>query len=283
MSETLSPYVFDATAGNFDRLVLDNSARGLVLAHFWSPRAGPCMLLMPRLVRLATEFAGRFLLVMVNTDELGSQARALGVTSVPTVKFFLGGKAAHTIHGAESEEVFRTALRRFLADSREEPRLAALALHQAGDSEAAIAMLARLAVEQPEDLAVAADLAKLLTLAGRPDEALALLAALPAAARGEAGIAPLLAHLELIDAARNETLAATPAEQEPARRLTQAARALFDDDPESAMELLLDLAAQAPAYREDIGRRALLALFGMFGPEHALTRRFRARLAALES
>ncbi|TXT20398.1 MAG: hypothetical protein FD132_1305, partial [bacterium] len=43
------------------------------------------------------------------------------------------------------------------------------------------------------------------------------------------------------------------------------------------------LAAQAPSYRDDIGRRALLALFGMLGPEHALTRRFRARLAALGS
>ncbi len=257
--------------------------RGLVLAHFWSPRAGPCMLLMPRLLKLASEFTGRFLLVMVNTDELGRQARDLGVTSVPTVKFFLGGKVAHTIHGAESEEVFRTALRRFLADPREEPRLAALALHQAGDSEAAIAMLARLAVDHPQDLAVATDLAKLLTLAGRPDEALALLAALPAAARADAGVAPLLAHLELIDAARDDSAASTQAEREPAYRLNQAARALFDDDPESAMESLLDLAAQAPTYRDDIGRRALLALFAMLGPEHALTRRFRARLAALGS
>ncbi|MCU0933914.1 MAG: tetratricopeptide repeat protein [Thiobacillaceae bacterium] len=255
MSESLSPFVFDASAENFDRLILGNSARGLVLAHFWSPRAGPCMLLMPRLLKLASEFTGRFLLVMVNTDELGRQARDLGVTSVPTVKFFLGGKVAHTIHGAESEEVFRTALRRFLADPREEPRLAALALHQAGDSEAAIAMLARLAVDHP----------------------------LPAAARADAGVAPLLAHLELIDAARDDAAAATLAEREPAYRLSQAARALFDDDPESAMESLLDLAAQAPTYRDDIGRRALLALFGMLGPEHALTRRFRARLAALGS
>ncbi len=283
MSESLSPYVFDASAENFDRLILGNSARGLVLAHFWSPRAGPCMLLMPRLLKLAAEFTGRFLLVMVNTDELGRQARDLGVTSVPTVKFFLGGKVAHTIHGAESEDVFRTALRRFLADPREEPRLAALALHQAGDSEAAIAMLARLAVEQPQDLAVATDLAKLLTLAGRPDQALALLAALPAAARADAGVAPLLAHLELIDAARDDAAASKLAEREPANRLQRAARALFDDDPESAMESLLDLAAQAPGYRDDIGRRALLALFAMLGPEHALTRRFRARLAALGS
>jgi thioredoxin-like negative regulator of GroEL len=42
---------------------------------------------------------------------------------------------------------------------------------------------------------------------------------------------------------------------------------------------LLALARAAPDYREDIGRRGLIALFGMLGPEHELTRRFRAELA----
>ena len=71
----LLPYVFDASRENFDGLVLGNSARGLVLVHFWSPKAGPCMVLMPRLVKLATEYGGKFLLVMLNTDELGALAR----------------------------------------------------------------------------------------------------------------------------------------------------------------------------------------------------------------
>ena len=103
MSPQLSPYVFDATPDNFERLVLGNSMKGLVLVHFWTPKAGPCMILMPRLVRLATEYGGRFLLVMANTDELGRQAHGLGVTSVPTVKFFLQGRVVHTVHGAEPD------------------------------------------------------------------------------------------------------------------------------------------------------------------------------------
>lgn len=66
-----SPYVFGATTDNFHKLVLENSDKGLVLVNYWSPKAGPCMMLMPRLVRLATEFGGRFLLVMLNTDDHG--------------------------------------------------------------------------------------------------------------------------------------------------------------------------------------------------------------------
>lgn len=274
---SLSPYVFDATRENFDSLILGNSMRGLVLVNFWSPKAGPCMLLMPRLVKLAAEYGGRFLLVMVNTEELGQRARGLGVTSVPTVKFLLRGEVVHTIHGAEGDATFRTALARFLASDQDRLRMSALRMHQAGDTEGAIALLARIAVEDASDLAVAADLAKLLTLAGRPHEALSLLAALPPSARSQSDIGGLLAHLELIEAA-NQEHADTDT---PAARLTHAAQALFEDQPEQALAELLELTRHAPAYRDDIGRRAMLALFGMLGGEHELTRRFRARLAEL--
>lgn len=274
---TLTPYVFDATPENFDALILGNSMRGLVLANFWSPKAGPCMVLMPRLVKMAAEYGGRFLLVMINTDELGQRARSLGVTSVPTVKFFLRGETVHTIHGAESDATFHAALGRFLANDQDRLRISALRLHQDGDTEGAIALLARIAVEDPADLAVAADLAKLLTLAGRPHEALELLAALPSAARAQPNIAGLLVHLELIEAAGKEFTAADT----PDARLSHAAQALFDDQPERALEELLALARMAPDFRNDIGRRAMLALFGMLGGDHELTRRFRARLAEL--
>jgi putative thioredoxin len=245
------------------------------------------MLLMPRLVRLATQYGGRFLLAMANTDVLSRQAHALGVTSVPTVKFFLQGQVVHTIHGAEPDGTFHEALARYLAGEQDAARMAALAAHQRGDTAGAIEQLARLAVEQPEDLAVASDLAKLLTLAGRPGEALALLSTLPQAARQSQGIAPLLAHLELIDAAQNGPgdaeglLASDPSNREA--RLALAARALFDEAPQAALEYLLELARMAPDFREDIGRRAMLALFGMLGNEHPLTRQYRSALAGLHA
>lgn len=285
MSEPLSPFVFDASPENHDTLILGNSMKGLVLVHYWSPKAGPCLVLMPRLVRLATEYGGRFLLVMANTETLHREARKAGVTSVPTVKFFLRGEVVHTIHGAEPERSFHEALARFLANREDAARMAALAAHQAGDTSAAIEQLARLAVDHPEDLAVAADLAKLLTLSGRDEEALNLLNALPVDARRTNGIAPLFTHLQLIDAARNgpddaDALLAADADNAVAR-LTVAARALFDDAPETAMQHLLELARTAPDFREDIGRRSLLTLFALLGNAHPLTRQYRSALAEL--
>jgi putative thioredoxin len=278
---SLTPYVFDATRENFDALILGNSMRGLVLANFWSPKAGPCMVLMPRLVKLAAEYGGRFLLVMINTEELGQRARGLGIASVPTVKFFLRGEAVHSIHGAESDATFRAALGRFLANDQDRLRMSALRTHQEGDTEGAIELLARIAVEDPADLAVANDLAKLLTLVGRPHEALALLTALPAPARAQGQIAGLLVHLELIEAANQNSQEQDSNVDTPASRLTHAAQALFEDQPEQALAELLELARQSPTFRDDIGRRAMIALFGMLGGEHELTRRFRARLAEL--
>jgi len=273
---TLLPYVFDASRENFAQLVLGNSARGLVLVHFWSPKAGPCMVLMPRLVRLAAEYGGRFLLVMANTDELGQRPRDLGVTSVPTVKFFLRGEVVHTIHGAEPDSTFHEALGRYLAGEQDRLRMAALHLHQEGRTAEAIAVLARIAVDAPEDLAVALDLVKLLTLDVRPEEALSLLSALPIEARRRADIAPLLIHLELIVAAAAEAQPDTPQ-----ARLHEAARALLDDAMETALAELLELTRTAPDFRDDIGRRALISLFALLGGEHELTRRYRSLLAGL--
>ena len=276
----MTPYVFAASRENFDQLVLGNSARGLVLAYFWNPKAAPCGVLMPRLVRLAAEYGGRFLLVMVNTDVLGRRVHDLGVSSVPTVRFFLRGEVVDTLYGAEPDSTFRAALGRFLAGDQDRRRMAALRAHQEGRTAAAIAMLAVAAVEVPEDLAVALDLAKLLTLDGRPDAALSLLAALPIEARRRADIAPLLIHLELIVAAASDTLTVAALDT-PEARLSRAARALLNDEMEAALEQLLELARTASGFRDDIGRRALISLFALFGGEHELTRRYRPRLAEL--
>jgi putative thioredoxin len=270
--------VVQASADNFERLVLENSNRGLVLVFYWTPKAGPCMRLMPRLVDLAERHAGNFLLVLANTDELGPLARAQGVTSVPTVKFYLRGEVAHTIHGAETDSTFRAAIGRFIDLEADPTRLAALRAHQEGRLDDAINLLARAAVERPDDLGICADLAKLLNLSGQGQRALELLTSLPPEARRDARIAPLLAHLELLDAASEHPNADTGQGQ-----LATAARALLDDDLEAALEHLTALAETHPEYRDDIGRRALLALFALMGPDHELSRRYRARLSALRA
>ena len=271
----LSPHVFDATAENFPRLVLENSHRGPVLVHFWTPKAGPCMILMPRLVKLASEYGGKFLLVMLNTDELGRIARQYGVNSVPTVKFFLRGEAVHTIHGAEPDRGFREILDRLITRNSGSLYSQGLIAKQQGRVEDTKQLLAAAAVEEPGNPAIPRDLAKTLWTNGEREQALDLLESLPEELRANMELSHLHAHFSLALAADADPMTGETAEA----RFQQAAVRLAHDDLESALDLLLKLDLDHPQYRNGLPRQALLALFDLLGNEHPLVRKFRALLA----
>ncbi|OZA30158.1 MAG: co-chaperone YbbN [Hydrogenophilales bacterium 17-61-9] len=282
---TLSPHVFDANAENFNRLVLENSHKGPVLVHFWTPKAGPCFILMPRLVKLAAEYGGKFLLVMLNTDDLPELARRFSVNSVPTVKFFWRGEVAHTIHGADPDSSFREVLDRFIAGDANRAHALGVAAWQAGNIQQARMLLANAAMAEPENLAIPRDLAKLLWAEGDGEQALKLLNSLPPDARGEPEIARLHAHLTLAETARlapplaelDALLAQHP--DDLAAQFQRAARLLATDDFAGAMAALLRIARTERNFRHDIGRLSLLALFDLLGNAHPLTRQYRQALS----
>lgn len=282
---SLSPYVFDASAENFNRLVLENSHKGPVLVHFWTPKAGPCFILMPRLVKLAAEYGGKFLLVMLNTDELPELARRFGVNSVPTVKFFWRGEVAHTIHGADPDSSFREVLDRFIAGDANRAHALGVAAWQSGNVAQARMLLANAAMAEPDNLAIPRDLAKLLWAEGEGAQALKLLDSLPPDARAEPEIARLHAHLSLVETAR----LAPPLAELDARlahdsndldaRYQRAAVLLAADEFAGALEELLFIARTDRGFRHDIGRTSLLALFDLLGSAHPLTRQYRQALS----
>jgi putative thioredoxin len=282
---TLSPHVFDASADNFNRLVLENSHKGPVLVHFWTPKAGPCFILMPRLVKLAAEYGGKFLLVMLNADALPELARRFSVNSVPTVKFFWRGEVAHTIHGADPDSSFRAVLDRFIAGDAQRAHALGVAAWQSGKIEQARMLLANAAMAEPDKLAIPRDLAKLLWSQGDSEQALKLLDSLPPEARLASEIAPLYAHLNLAETARQApALEAIDAQlaQQPGdldAHFQRAAVLLAHDDFAAAMHALLLIARSDRSYRHDIGRTSLLALFDLLGSTHPLTRQFRAALS----
>ncbi|NWG39434.1 MAG: tetratricopeptide repeat protein [Hydrogenophilaceae bacterium] len=274
----LSPHVFDATAENFDRLVLENSYRGPVLVHFWTPRAGPCMILMPRLVRLATEYGGKFLLVMLNTDELGPVARQHCVNSVPTVKVFLRGAVVQTVHGAESDSHFRGILDRLVIKNVQSLYAQGLVARQQGHMERAKKLLAAAAVEEPESADIPRELAKTLWANGEGRQALELLDSLPGMLRDNAGLSLLRAHFSLAIAANIEDEDVSQ-QTDSDKKFRLAAQRLANDEMETALELLLKLHEDDPGYRNGLPRQSLLALFDLLGKDHEFVREYRTLLA----
>ncbi len=281
-----SPFVLEASRENFNQLVLGNSDRGPVMVHFWTPKAGPCMLLNPRLIKLVTEYGGKCLLVLANTDALGQIAHQHGVTSVPTVKFFRHGKVVHTIHGAEADAEFHKVLERFIARDVDVVHVRALEAQRRGDFQTARMQLVEAALADPANPRIPADLAKLLMSQSEYRPAHDLLAALPIALREDAEISRLLTHLDFILAAQDappsteltQRIDANPDDLEARYQL--AAVLLVSDELEGAMAQLLEIARRGRGFRDDIGRRGLVALFEMLGTEHPLTARFRPMLAS---
>jgi putative thioredoxin len=146
-------------------------------------------------------------------------------------------------------------------------------------------LLANAAMAEPENLAIPRDLAKLLWSTGDAEQALKLLDSLPPEARSDATIAPLHAHLNLVETAR---LAPSLAELDARiahaaddldAHYQRAALLLAADDFSGAMEELLAITRTDRSYRHDIGRISLLALFDLLGSAHPLTRQYRQALS----
>ncbi len=247
------PYVIDGTAENFARVVLENSRRGPVAVNFWSPRAGPCLVLMPRLVRIAQEFGGRILLVMLNTDDHGELVARLGVRVLPLVQVFRGGEMIDSLQGASSEADLRVLFARHAPASD-----AVLQAHVRGDTAQAARLAAQSALERPGDTEAALRVARLLVLDKRPREAFALLDVLPPEARGEGEIAVLHAHLALIATILEG--GDEPAISEADGLFREAAAAVARDEYETACERLIACATRDPDYRQGLALRAAQAL-----------------------
>ncbi len=247
------PYVIDGTAENFSRAVLENSRRGPVAVNFWSPRAGPCLVLMPRLVRIAEEFGGRILLVMLNTDDHGRLVTRLGVRALPLVQIFRGGEVIDSLQGVSPDVDLRALFARHAPASD-----AVLQAHMRGDTAQAARLAAQSALERPGDTDAALQVARLLVLDKRPREAFALLDALPPQARDEGEIAALHAHLALIAAILEGGNGPVLSEADGLFR--EAASALAHDDYEAACERLVACAACDPDYRQGLALRAARAL-----------------------
>ena len=78
-----SGHIYDITPEDFNAMVLENSFKGLVLVYFWSHNVGPCMKLLPNLIRLADEFSGRFLLNLLDrAKKLLLQGQAINAAAL---------------------------------------------------------------------------------------------------------------------------------------------------------------------------------------------------------
>jgi thioredoxin 1 len=84
--------------GNWDEEVMHSEQP--VLVDFWAPWCAPCRMIGPALEELAGELAGRAKIVKLNIDTDQDIANRYGVTSIPSLILFRGGRVVDQRIGA---------------------------------------------------------------------------------------------------------------------------------------------------------------------------------------
>ena len=283
----MSTHCIDVSESNFMQEVVEASRHLPVLVDFWAPWCGPCRSLGPILEKLAAEYRGRIRVVKIDSDENQALAGQFGVRGIPSVKAVVDGQIVNEFTGALPESAVREFIDALLPSPAEPLRQEAQAARARGEADTARKLLLQAIGLDPKHEQARLDLIELLLDAGELAEAQRLLdetaediaergrrdslAARLALARGAAGGAD--------EATLRARLAADAADL--AARLELANRLAARQDYRGALEELLEIVRRDRGFQDDIGRRTLLQIFSLLGPDSDLVRAYRGKLSSL--
>jgi putative thioredoxin len=272
--------MIDVTVQNFEAEVIEASMSQPVLVDFWAAWCGPCRSLGPVLEKLEDDYAGRFKLVKINSDEEQQLASAFGIRSLPTCILMMGGKPVDGFMGALPEGQVRQFLDKHLpsedALQAEATADEAEALLEAGDTQAALAKLADALAADPSNDDARFDYIRLLIATGGFEEAEA---ALEEPLRREPKVLRFEALRQWLDALKfverdergNWSLDQFDAKiaenkRDFDTRLAKARVLIAEGEYAAAMDELLEIVMRDKAWNDQVPRKTVVALLELLTP-----------------
>lgn len=266
--------IVDVTEATFEAEVVNRSLQVPVVIDFWADWCGPCKQLSPILERLATEYAGRWVLAKIDVDAEQRISQAFQIQSIPSVLAVIGGRPLPLFQGALPEDQVRQVLDEVLRVAESQGVAGQVAVEPDGD-----AGIPAAAPVDPgyEEAQAALD-------RGDPQAALAayraLLDRLPGDPIALAGIATCELLTRIRDA--DERQARDRADAAPDDLDAQLLVADFDmarGEVDAAFDRLVDGVRRTAGADRDRVREHLLGLFALLDPQDARLAAARRALA----
>ena len=238
------------------------------------------------LEKLAVEYAGKFRLAKINSDENQPLAQRYGVRGIPNVKAFVDGELVDEFSGALPESQVRQFLDKLIPSPAEKLRLETLREYaELQDAERALRMLAHASELDPANEAVRLDSAQLLITLNRHDEAAQVLASLSELTKLDERVKTLQARIALSTSAgggvdADELAARIEHNAGDLEARLQLARVLITRHQYApACDHLLEIVRRDRKFNDDAARKTLLQLFSVLGDD-PLVSAYRRKLAS---
>jgi putative thioredoxin len=163
--------MIDITTANFEDEVITASMSTPVLIDFWAPWCGPCKSLGPILEKVEVEYAGRFKLVKIDSDQEQQLGAAFGIRSIPTCILMINGQPVDGFTGALTEGKIKEFLDKHLPPAAEPEPEPEEAIEAEVSPEAALEKLQHAVAIDPANDNARFDYVKQLLILGREDDA----------------------------------------------------------------------------------------------------------------
>ena len=281
----LNNSVINVTEANLHQ-TLEQSASIPVLFYFWSERSQHCLQLNPILDKLASEYAGQFVLAKVDCDAEQMVASQFGLRAIPTVYLFKDGQPVDGFQGPQPEEFIRELLGRVLPKEEELKAAQAAELIAEGKMAEALPLLKEARALDPKRSDIALTLAEVQIALNRSDDAEAILATIPLQDQ-DSRYHGLVAQIELLKQAADtpeiqQLQKQVEAEPENAIIAVQLALQLHQvGRNEEALELLMTHLRKDLAAADGAARKTLMDILAALGNGDALASKYRKQLYSL--
>jgi putative thioredoxin len=167
--------MMNVTVENFDDEVVGASMQIPVLVDFWAPWCGPCKVIGPLLEKIETDYAGRFKLVKIDSDQEQEISQAFGIRSIPTCVLMINGKPVDGFMGALPESQIKAFLDKHVPEGEVlEAEIVSVEVSEAPAADDPVAVhdaLHQAVLKNPDDEDARFDYIKNLLQSGRDDDA----------------------------------------------------------------------------------------------------------------